>query len=157
MQRRDSRLLLSATDLVNFHECEHLNALDAIGLPGLLGIQGSAQLFGERSDLVHYTSARFTRDELHWFAEEAAVLSDAVFVPLGPAVAEALESLKATGKLDPARVLAGLPHPSGANAERIAYFVGRKRGESLSTKTDPNKLDRARAALIAHVSRLAAA
>ncbi len=32
MQRRDSRLLLSATDLVNFHECEHLSALDRAAL-----------------------------------------------------------------------------------------------------------------------------
>ena len=32
MQRRDSRLLLSATDLVNFHECEHLSALDGAAL-----------------------------------------------------------------------------------------------------------------------------
>jgi hypothetical protein len=28
VQLRDSRLLLSATDLVNFHECEYLTALD---------------------------------------------------------------------------------------------------------------------------------
>jgi predicted RecB family nuclease len=32
VQRRDSRLLLSATDLVNFHECEHLSALDRAAL-----------------------------------------------------------------------------------------------------------------------------
>ena len=32
MQRRDARLLLSATDLVNFHECEHLSALDRAAL-----------------------------------------------------------------------------------------------------------------------------
>jgi uncharacterized protein len=32
VQLRDSRLLLSATDLVNFHECEHLTALDRAAL-----------------------------------------------------------------------------------------------------------------------------
>jgi hypothetical protein len=32
VQCRDSRLLLSATDLVNFHECEHLSALDRAAL-----------------------------------------------------------------------------------------------------------------------------
>lgn len=32
MQRRDSRLLLSATDLVNFHECAHLTTLDRAAL-----------------------------------------------------------------------------------------------------------------------------
>ena len=32
VHRRDSRLLLSATDLVNFHECGHLSALDRAAL-----------------------------------------------------------------------------------------------------------------------------
>jgi hypothetical protein len=32
LQRRDSRLLLSATDLVNFHECKQLTALDRAAL-----------------------------------------------------------------------------------------------------------------------------
>jgi hypothetical protein len=32
VQLRDSHLLLSATDLVNFHECEHLSALDRAAL-----------------------------------------------------------------------------------------------------------------------------
>ena len=33
----------------------------------------------------------------------------------------------AVGLLDAARILDGLLYPSGVNAERIAYFVGRKR------------------------------
>jgi len=32
VQLRDARLLLSATDLVSFHECEHLTALDRAAL-----------------------------------------------------------------------------------------------------------------------------
>jgi hypothetical protein len=32
VQRLQSQLLLSATDLVNFHECEHLSALDHAAL-----------------------------------------------------------------------------------------------------------------------------
>ena len=152
-----------------------IDLLDSIGLPALLGISSAAQLFGDRADLVHYTSALrypvtfkgenyggspritatpYTRDELHWFAEESAALARAVFIPLGPAVSEALESLTTNGQLDASRVLAGLPHPSGANAERIAYFVGRKPRDSLSKKTDPDKLDSARAALLDRVSRL---
>ena len=136
----------------------------------------SSQLFGDRTDLVHYTSAlrypvtlkgknyggspgiagnAFTRAELtRWFAEEAKALPDAIFVPLGPAVTEALEGLAANGTMDRSRILAGLPHPSGANAERIAYFVGRKPRANLSKKTDPDKLDRARAALIERIDRL---
>jgi len=37
--------------------------------------------------------------------------------------------------------LHGLPHPSGANAERIAYFLGRKDRSALSAKTDAARLD----------------
>jgi hypothetical protein len=32
MQRSGSRILLSATDLVTFHECEHASALDRAAL-----------------------------------------------------------------------------------------------------------------------------
>ena len=153
-----------------------IDMLDAIGLQAILGIASSSQLFGDRTDLVHYTSALrypvtlkgknyggspsitdspFARKELdQWFAEEARLLPDAIFVPLGPAVTDALESLAAAGTLDRSRILAGLPHPSGANAERIAYFVGRKPRETLSKKTDPDKLDRARSALIERIGRL---
>jgi hypothetical protein len=35
------------------------------------------------------------------------------------------------GVLDAARVPNGLPHPSDANAERIAYFLGRKARDAL--------------------------
>jgi len=152
-----------------------IDLLDSIGLPALLGISSAAQLFDDRADLVHYTSAlrypvtlkganyggspgittaAYTRNELHWFAEESAALPRAVFIPLGPAVTAALEALTDTGQLDATRVLAGLPHPSGANAERIAYFVGRKPRESLSKKTDPDKLDRARTTLVSRVRDL---
>lgn len=153
-----------------------IGLLDAIELPRLLGIDSAAQLFGDRTDLVHYTSVlrypvtrnrenysgtprivstRFTREELHWFAEEAESLPQAMFIPLGPAVTEALELLASKGRLDGERILAGLPHPSGANAERISYFCGRKPREALSRKTDPDRLDRARAALTKQIGALA--
>jgi hypothetical protein len=152
--------------------------LDAIELSSILGINSAAQLFGDRTDLVHYTSVLrypvtrggenyggtpsivrtgYTREELHWFAEEAMALPEALFVPLGPAVTEALEQLASERRLNPERVLAGLPHPSGANAERIAYFCGRKPREALSKKTDPDRLDRARSSLLAQVRGLASA
>lgn len=152
-----------------------VDLLNTIGLPGALGIQTAAQLFDERADLVHYTSVlrypvtrkganysgnpriartTFTRDELHWFAEEAGVFRNAAFIPLGPAVTEALELLGQGNYLSPSRILDGLPHPSGANAERIAYFNGRKPREALSRKTDPEKLERARRSLIRKVTSL---
>ncbi|MGH7210324.1 MAG: hypothetical protein ACREF1_02535, partial [Acetobacteraceae bacterium] len=59
------------------------------------------------------------------------------------------------GHLDPARVLTGLLHPSGANNERVAYFVGRKARAALSIKTDPEIIDPARERLTEMVARLA--
>jgi len=50
--------------------------------------------------------------------------------------------------------MVGLPHPSGANAERIAFFLERKRREDLSAKVDPVKLVAARTALVEKVSQL---
>ena len=153
-----------------------IELLDTIGLNEWLQIETAAQLFDERTDLVHYTSALrypvtfrgknyggtpkilsadFPIVELNrWFAEEASLLSQAVFVPLGPAVTSAVESLSATGRIAQDRVLSGLPHPSGANAERIAYFTGRKPREALSAKTNAAKLDSARQILQERVRRL---
>jgi hypothetical protein len=59
------------------------------------------------------------------------------------------------GHFRPEQVLAGLPHPSGANAERIAYFLGRKEASRLSAKTNGAALDAARTALVGKVMRLA--
>jgi hypothetical protein len=78
-----------------------------------------------------------------------------VFVPLGDKVAEALYFVADQGLLDRDRILDGLPHPSGANAERIAYFIGRKVRSALSAKTNPDKLDQARAQVVRKLAALA--
>lgn len=152
-----------------------IDLLDAVGVQRWLGLSTTMQLFGDRADLVHYTSALrypvtrggqnysgtpsiasndFTRRELDWFAEEVAQIPEAVYVPLGSAVERALEIVVDAGLLRPDHVLAGLPHPSGANAERIAYFVGRKPRGLLSNKTDPDKPDSAKQRLIDKVRQL---
>jgi hypothetical protein len=41
------------------------------------------------------------------------------------------------GLLDHSHVLAGIPHPSGANAERVAVFLGRKDPSLASRQTNP--------------------
>ena len=151
--------------------------LDSVGLPAVLGIATTAELFGDRSSLVHYTSAlrypvtfkgnnysgsgiaknSFTRHELlRWFPEETAKLPDAIYVPLGGAVEDALQVLVGEGALRNDQILGGLPHPSGANGERIAYFLGRKPRVALSIKVDPEKLDAARVRALATVKALAA-
>ncbi len=81
---------------------------------------------------------------LKYFGEDVRALPDAVYVPLGDKVAEALHFLAGQGMQSSNQILDGLPHPSGANAERIAYFLGKKPKNALSAKTDPKKLDAAR-------------
>lgn len=153
--------------------------LNHIGLAKLLGIDSCARLFDTHTHLVHYTSAlrypvfvsggnysgspsmlsqQSLRQQVDtYLAEEARVLGgNCVYVPLGPKVAKAFEHLQQKGLVKPEQVLAGLPHPSGANAERISYFLGNKAREKLSAKTNADVLDTARTQLCAKVASLSA-
>jgi hypothetical protein len=153
-----------------------LALLDAIGVPALFGRRSAADFFDGPAGLVHFTSAlRYpvylgTRNysgspnplrhpvlrrmiETH-LAEEATALPRAVWIPLGGHAEAALAHLARKGLLDQRRVLGGLPHPSGANAERIAYFLGRKSREALSVKTDPIRIDQSKARLLAQIASL---
>jgi len=122
-----------------------VNMLDVVGLPAALGVQTSAELFQQRDDLIHGTSAlrypvffdgknygganprvarsamltRFVRERL---TAELAAIPDALVLPLGRAVESCLRMLIATGQLDEVRCLFGFPHPSGANGHRAADF-----------------------------------
>jgi len=151
--------------------------LDHFNLHKWLGIHSCQQLFGEAAHLVQTTSAlrypvfldgenyggstpSMTRHPVlrhllvEHFLPEAQQLKNAVFVPLGPKVSEALSWLAGQGLIDGRRVLDGMPHPSGANAERINYILGKKARTALSAKTDPVRLDLARDALHAKVGAL---
>ncbi|CAH0525416.1 hypothetical protein [Vibrio hippocampi] len=149
--------------------------LDLVGLNMRLGIDSSADLFGAKSDIVHYTSAlRYpvTRDNGDnyngapklesidylvsmldtYLAEEIrAVGPDCLWLPLGKQADEALRYMVKTGHLKDAQLLSGLPHPSGSNQERIKYFLGKKAKAELSRKVNPDKMDANKAALIAKV------
>jgi hypothetical protein len=155
-----------------------VSMLDHIGLAPALSITTCANLFDPAYELVHFTSAlRYpvflgdanyngTPDMLKTpllksmidtcLADEAKHLSNAVWLPLGPQPARALEYLCGRGLLDRRQVLQGLPHPSGANAERISYFTGRKARDLLSSKTNPSTLDAALRTLRAQVQTLSA-
>lgn len=61
-----------------------------------------------------------------WFGFEMATLRNSIFVPLGGKVAEALVFVAKEVGINTNRILVGLPHPSGANAEHIAFFLDRK-------------------------------
>lgn len=151
--------------------------LNHVGLQNWLGISSCDALFGEASSMVQTTSVLrnpvfvngdnyngtpnmithplLQKQLIDGFGQDVKALPDAVFIPLGDKVALALHFLADRGLIAKKRILDGLPHPSGANAERIAYFLGNKERSALSPKTSPDKLDKARAGLMARVAELA--
>lgn len=144
--------------------------LDAVGLQRHLGIATSGELFETKADWLQSASAivfpvfkdgkdyngtpemtghpMLARYLTSHLAPLIETLSHAIFIPLGPKPSAALEWVARQHGLRPARVLHGMPHPSGANAERIAYFLGEKPREKLSAKTNPDKLDQAKREII---------
>jgi hypothetical protein len=150
--------------------------LDQIGLNRWLGVSTTADVWGPRTDLVHFTSALrypvyisgknysgspsmtatpFLRELLlRCLGQEAKALPRAVWIPLGPGATEGVSWLVREGMLPQDRVLTGLPHPSGANAERIAYFLGRKERGLLSSKTSPDVIDAARSRITKQVANI---
>jgi hypothetical protein len=150
--------------------------LDSIGVQNWLKISSCETLFGRHSELVQSTSILrhpiFVRGEnyngtpsmvktpflqrqiLDHFSQEISQLKNPLFIPLGPKVSEGLAWLVKEGIIKEDRVLNGLPHPSGANAERIAYFLGRKHRDALSSKTNAEQLDAARKTLLYRMQML---
>lgn len=153
-----------------------IRLLDYIGIAQKLNIDSSSDLFGSESNLVHYTSALrypvfksqknyngtpamvskpILRKQLenYLLPELKQINSSTLIIPLGPKVEEALSFAVNAGSVNQEQVLGGLPHPSGANAERIAYFLGEKPANKLSSKTNSIKLDTAREQVLAKVAR----
>lgn len=148
--------------------------LDLLGAARLLGIESTSQLWDDSAHLVHFTSALrypvfveganwsgtpdmirtpLLREQLERHTgSELRGLGDALIVPLGPKVASALSYLADREFIAGDRVLRGLPHPSGANAERIAFFLGKKDEAACSTKTNTLALSAAREALTKQLS-----
>ena len=153
-----------------------IGMLNHIGFNDYLKIASCDEIFNPGSETVHFTSAlRYpvfvngqnyngqpdlmkTPDLLRmvedYLAAEAAMLPSAVWLPLGPKPSAAVRHLVKKGIIAEHRVLDNMPHPSGANAERVAYFVGRKKAEDLSSQTRREPLDAARKSLISHVQKL---
>ena len=147
--------------------------LDAIGLPQIYGHASAAEFFGDAGARVHFTSVlRYpvfvagsnysgSPDPLRHpllsaiidrhLGAEVDALPQATWVPLGRHAEAVLLHFARRGRIERTKILAGLPHPSGANAERISYFLGRKTRETLSRKTNPESLDAAREQLISQV------
>jgi hypothetical protein len=153
-----------------------VSLLDYVGINSLLSIPTTAELFNPSAELAHFTSLLRNpiflddknysgtpspvRNEYLWslvsngFAHEIANLPELVWVPLGSAVKSAFERLIEEKQVDPARVLMGLPHPSGANMERINFFLEKKSRDDLSDKTNPESLELARVQLCNQVKAL---
>jgi len=153
--------------------------LDYIGLcewlrrvAGNPSIASCREIFGTANSFVHMTSViryptffkgknysgtpdplknSFLRQMIDTiFRREVQRLPDTGFVPLGDTVSSVFEYLQVEDK----RVLYGLPHPSGANMERINYCLDKKRRELLSPKTNPVKIDAAKRRLLGKVPEL---
>lgn len=141
--------------------------LDHVGVNDLLEIDSCSALFGDKAELVHYTSAlknpvfyksgnytgnplMLKENALKWqidecLAEEVKSFDDSVlYIPLGPKPADALMYLAKQGLLKQEQILVGIPHPSGANAERIKYFCEEKDRNNLSSRTNADAIDQAR-------------
>jgi hypothetical protein len=140
--------------------------LDELGVPSFLGIESTSELFGSATALVHTTSAirypvfvkgrnytghspdmlrsAFLRECIEsMLGPELACVSNAIIVPLGNAVSEAVEYLGVRGDVSRERCLFGFPHPSGANGRRVRDFVARRQGlaEKVAThfRSMPNR------------------
>lgn len=126
-----------------------VSMLDDIGLAGQLGLGGSELLFSSHRALLHTTSAirypvfadeedytghkpKLLRHEVlrqyidTLLVEELQAAGEAVIVPSGQAVSEALSYLVERQMLDERRCLIGFPHPSGRNVRRKQQFDERK-------------------------------
>lgn len=153
-----------------------IEMLDSVGLHRWLGLHSARELFEHRNGMLQAESVLrypvfvggqnyngtpnmlrhplLRRQLTEHFGRAAAKWRDAVFVPLGDKAGQALNYLADQGMLEHRRVLSGLPHPSGANNERIAYFLNKKRRQDLSVKVDPDKLDAARIKLVDRIEAL---
>ena len=120
--------------------------LDSIGLSHALGIDTCASLYADRADLLHTSAVvrhpvfvggkdwtghtpparsnpllrRYLTDVM---LPELQAVPDALILSLGKCASDALATHIASGALDPARCLIGLPHPSGANGHRFTQFA----------------------------------
>lgn len=179
--RNDAEALRLAKETASFSgpmRNSLIEMLDSVGLQYALGLRNCADLFSGASGLVHYTSAlrnpvlaggqNYTGNPTilrtpylksmtdQWLADEVRQLPNALWIPLGKEPTAVLRSFVDRGVLNGDRLLDGLPHPSGANAERIAYFLGRKQREQLSAKTNAETLDAARSELVRKVKTCSA-
>ncbi|MEW9798011.1 hypothetical protein [Alteromonas sp. CYL-A6] len=151
--------------------------LDHVGLTQHWGLNSAEQLFSSETHLLHSTSVfryptllngkpitsakNALKQPLLKKMVDSYLLSeccelgrDTLYIPLGNGVEEVLNYLVTRGVIESNQILSHLPHPSGANAERIAYFLGKKERDALSMKTNPVSIDSSKAKLFTQLSNL---
>jgi hypothetical protein len=151
--------------------------LDHIELNKLFKLDSCQSLFSDQSDLVHYTSAlrypvlkggkNYSGDKqmvnnpylwdqiVNQLGDEIKQLSEAIWIPLGQSVVNVFEKMISEGYISDKQVLFGLPHASGANAERIKYFIQKKARADLSNKVNPDIIDTRKETLLEKIATLA--
>ena len=150
--------------------------LDHVGVNHLIGVGSTDKLWAEHSDKVQFTSAlryptfvnggnysgnpSMTKVPMleaqlaRWFGAEMQALRHAIFVPLGDKVADALTMVANKAGIGTERILNGMPHPSGANVERIQFFLNQRESSKLSRQVKPEKILAGRTALTAKLDTL---
>ncbi len=153
-----------------------LAMLDHLEIPQRFGRSRASEFFEPKEERAHFTSTLrypvFVNGRNYsgapapqktpalsamidvYLRTEVKRLANAVWIPLGTHAEAAMLQMASDGTIERNRVLSGLPHPSGANAERIAYFLGRKPKEQLSSKTNAASLDHALSRLREQVASL---
>lgn len=119
--------------------------LDDLGVARALALESTDELFGDRDDFVHATSAlrypvfvdgarnyggspEIRRTPLlrsfvdSYLGPELEAVPGALIVPLGKAATAAVELLADAGRIERDRCLLGFPHPSGGNGHRVRQF-----------------------------------
>lgn len=150
---REAKIAASFSGAMRSNLCARL---DHAGAARWLGIGASRDLFSAQAHRVHFTSAlcypvfvdrnnyngspdvlatdvlRKTVEES--LAAEVRALPHAMWLPLWDVPAAALNCLARRGILAEERILPPMPHPSGGNGENIAWFLGRNRKSTFSSR-----------------------
>ena len=155
-----------------------VSLLNFIGINQLIRRPSTAGLWSKDEELVHFTSclrypvfvegknysgqpdilrSDLLRNQLEmWLVEEMQALPDAIWIALGDRAGVAARHAAGLSGLSEDNLVIGLPHPSGANNERVAYLFGQKSRIELSVTTNDSTIDSERERILAQVARMVA-
>jgi hypothetical protein len=126
-----------------------IQMLDDLDLNNLLDLESCEELFNDKDYLLHTTSLisyavfingknytghnpKIKKNELltrflaEFFEPQAALLKNALIIPLGKGVEEIIYEYTRADIFQKENVLFGFPHPSGANGHRLQQFNNNK-------------------------------